>query len=140
MSDKVDLRIPSDLTAQPFLCPDCRSKNCSGFAFVDPAWTFGIGEPSKSPWEFVFQLCFCADCGATLPAHLAERWEGRTVEEAVREWEEKYRDHPYDANIAGSVTRAGPRFLTVVVTINADPVVVRVNLLRVRFGSREIGL
>ena len=37
------------------------------------------------------------------PAHLAERWEGMTVEEAEEEWKRVYRDHPYDANPAGMV-------------------------------------
>ena len=79
MSDNDEFRVPPDLTAQPFICPNCQSSNCSGLAFVDPAWTFGIGSPSDSPWDFVFQLRFCGECGATIPAHLAERWEGMTV-------------------------------------------------------------
>ncbi len=78
MSDNGDFRVPPDLTAQPFICPNCRSTKCRGQAFVDPGWTFGIGNPSESPWDFVFQLRFCGECGATIPAHLAERWEGMT--------------------------------------------------------------
>ena len=85
MSDNEEFRVPPDLTAQPFICPNCQSTNCSGLAFVDPAWTFGIGSPSESPWDFAFQLRFCGECGATIPAHLAERWEGMTVGEAEEE-------------------------------------------------------
>ncbi len=103
MSDNEEFRVPPDLTAQPFICPNCQSSNCSGLAFVDPAWTFGIGSPSGSPWDFVMQLRFCGECGASIPAHLAERWEGMTVDEAEEEWECKYRDHSYDANPAGMV-------------------------------------
>ncbi len=103
MSDNDEFRVPPDLTAQPFICPNCQSSSCSGLAFVDPGWTFGIGSPSGSPWDFVFQLRFCGECGATIPAHLAERWEDMTVVEAEEEWGRVYRDHRYDANSAGMV-------------------------------------
>ncbi len=107
MPDNDEFRVPPDLTAQPFICPNCRSSNCRGLAFVDPSWTFGIGSPSKSPWDFVFQLRVCGDCGATIPAHLAERWEGMTVEEAEEKWKRVYRDHPYNAEPAGMVLSKG---------------------------------
>ena len=107
MSDNGEFRVPPDLTAQPFICPNCRSPNCSGLAFVDPPWTFGLGRPSGSPWNFVFQLRFCRDCRATIPAHLAERWEGMTVKEAKEEWERLYRDHRCDVNPAGMVLGKG---------------------------------
>ncbi len=102
MSDNGEYRVPPDLTAQPFICPNCRSSDCSGLAFVDPPCTF-----SGSPWDSVFQLRFCGECGATIPAHLAERWEGMTVEEAEKEWERLYRDRPYDANPSGMVLGKG---------------------------------
>ena len=28
MSDNDEFRVPPDLTAQPFICPNCRSTNC----------------------------------------------------------------------------------------------------------------
>ncbi len=64
-------------------------------------------DESESPWDFVFQLRFCGECGAVIPAHLAERWEGMTLEEAEEEWARLYRDRPYDANPAGMVLAKG---------------------------------
>ncbi len=50
-----------------------------------------------------FPTTFLRRMRATIPAHLAERWEGMTVEEAEEKWKRVYRDHPYDANPAGMV-------------------------------------
>ena len=38
--------------------------------------------PSDHAWDPVFELRHCADCGATTPAHLAERWGNVDVAEA----------------------------------------------------------
>jgi len=43
--------------------------------------------PSDHAWDPVFELRHCADCGATTPAHLAERWAKVDVAEARRQWE-----------------------------------------------------
>ncbi len=101
MSDDDEYFIPPDLTAQPFFCPNCRSRNCGGFAFVSPQ-PFRVGRPF-SPWQVVQQICFCADCDATIPAHLAGRWQGATEEDVIHEWENIYRDRAYDASPAGGV-------------------------------------
>jgi hypothetical protein len=103
MSDNVVFHVLPDVTAQPFFCPNCRSRNCRGFAFVDPPWTFGVGRPSNSPWDYVLQRCFCGDCSATIPAHLAERWEGRTEEDAIHEWKNVFRDRANDGSPAAAV-------------------------------------
>ncbi len=44
------------------------------------------------PWRGVLQIITCGDCGRDVPAHLAERWNGLTVDEARRDWLAVYRD------------------------------------------------
>ena len=45
---------------------------------------------SDHPWDPVFELRHCAACGATTPAHLAERWTKIDVAEARRQWEDGF--------------------------------------------------
>ncbi|MEE8241378.1 MAG: hypothetical protein V3R16_08915 [Nitrospirales bacterium] len=93
MSDNGEFRVPPDLTAQPFICPNCGSSKCSGLMFVNPEPLSDSDESTWSPWNAVQQLHTCGECGTAIPAHLAERWEGMTVEEAKEEWARIYRDH-----------------------------------------------
>lgn len=46
--------------------------------------------PSDHAWDPVFELRHCADCGATTPAHLAERWGQLNVVEARNHWESTF--------------------------------------------------
>ncbi len=39
----------------------------------------------------VLQTFDCAECFNTIPAHLAQRWEGMTIEEAQQEWADVFR-------------------------------------------------
>ena len=104
MSDNGEFRVPPDLTAQPFICPNCGSSKCSGFVFVNPKPLSSSNEQTWSLWSMVQQVLTCGECEATIPAHLAERWEGMTVEEAKEEWARVYRDHRYDVTPAGKVS------------------------------------
>jgi len=45
----------------------------------------------QDPWNAVLQIIHCADCGRQVPAHLAERWNGLSMEDARREWRDVYR-------------------------------------------------
>jgi len=78
------------LDEEKFICPECGSRRSSGHVYRDPAWTFGSGEP-KSPWDTVLQAFDCAECFNTIPGHLAQRWEGRTVKGARLEWVSVFR-------------------------------------------------
>lgn len=69
-----------------FLCPERGSREADGHTMIEP-----IHDPAD-PWTSVFQTDDCATCGHEIPAHLGERWNGRSDEDAQREWREIYRD------------------------------------------------
>ena len=101
MSDNDEFRVPPDLTAQPFVCPNCGSSKCSRWAFISPVPFDDSDERAFSLWNVVQQTRTCGECGTAIPAHLAERWEGMTVEEAEEEWVRFYRDEPRGGPPAG---------------------------------------
>jgi len=73
-----------------FLCPECGSAKAASYMEVDR-----IGPPDRTlPWSGVLWMATCAECGYCIPAHLAERWGGLSVEEARREWREIFREWP----------------------------------------------
>lgn len=83
--------MPRDDGQADFVCPECGSTH--------PATARMIGRHSmpvgdSDPWAAVLQVISCASCGCRIPAHLAERWDGRSVEQARREWAETYRAWP----------------------------------------------
>jgi len=68
-----------------FICPECGSREANEFVCVETL-------PSETdPWSAILQRCKCAKCGNIIPAHLAERWDGLSQEQAVREWKQVYR-------------------------------------------------
>ena len=68
-----------------FICPECGSENPSSTCMIS-------SEPNENdPWSGVLQSITCYDCDREIPAHLAERWGGRSIEEARTEWRNKYR-------------------------------------------------
>lgn len=65
-----------------FLCPECGSQ---------------LGKPAtrskaSKRGAGMRRAFICADCQFEIPAHLAERWGGVSVEDARHEWREVYRD------------------------------------------------
>ncbi len=78
-------------TAPPpgsFLCPQCGSD-----AEANYRTTLSVAiVPPDHPWDPVFELRHCDSCGATAPAHLAERWGGIDAAEARRQWQTTFRD------------------------------------------------
>jgi hypothetical protein len=76
----------------PFVCPHCKSsakENPSGELSsmrIDP----GSSETSDDPWHEVFQVVRCPGCKYWIPAHLGNRWDGISLEEAQEEWKEVY--------------------------------------------------
>ena len=78
------------MTAAPplgvFVCPACGSTNEANMRT-----TLSVPVvPSDHAWDPVFEIRHCADCGATTPAHLAERWAKLDVAEARRQWESTF--------------------------------------------------
>jgi hypothetical protein len=45
----------------------------------------------RDPWSHVLQVIECGECHEGIPAHLAERWDNQSPEEARREWHDVYR-------------------------------------------------
>lgn len=69
-----------------FICPECGSREAKGFTMIEPS------PRSSGFWASVFSTITCAECGREIPAHLAERWNGLSVEDARGKWREVYRE------------------------------------------------
>jgi hypothetical protein len=68
-----------------FICPNCGSTEAEFMTMVSSI------PDGEDPWSSVLQVLTCAKCKRKIPAHLGERWNDRTVEEARSEWSETYR-------------------------------------------------
>ncbi len=69
------------MKTEKFLCPEC---GCQQPEPPRPGETYKQGTGMRREY-----LCSC--CHFEIPAHLAERWGGISVEDARREWREVYR-------------------------------------------------
>ena len=70
-----------------FIYPNCNSKEILEQMFLS------IEAPNNSdPWSSITQVIKCEGCKKTIPAHLGERWDGITFEEAKKEYLEKYKN------------------------------------------------
>lgn len=67
-----------------FVCPECGGRESHEAAEVETVFK------ESDPWSGVLGICRCARCGAVVPAHLAELWDGVSAEEARKEWVERY--------------------------------------------------
>ena len=47
---------------------------------------------NKDPWSNVLQIMTCGKCQSQIPAHLGERWDGLSVDDAKKEWKKVYRE------------------------------------------------
>jgi hypothetical protein len=74
------------LTHPDFLCPECGSHDAAENLMVSQHY-----DPSI-PHSGVLQYISCAACRYRIPAHLAERWDGITDDEAASEWRREFRN------------------------------------------------
>ena len=73
------------MSNEKFICPNCNSNKILEHKFLS------IDEPNNSnPWSSVTEVIKCEDCKKTIPAHLGERWDGITIEQAKKEYLETY--------------------------------------------------
>ena len=72
-----------------FKCPECDSTKIRSKLCVSTDWS--IGGKATSPWSYVLQQYCCANCDSYIPAHLGERWNNITFENAKKKWLEKYK-------------------------------------------------
>ena len=67
-----------------FICPECNSKDYKSTIYVST-----IPDPND-PWSSVLQQIECAKCLKYIPAHIGERWNNISIEEAKNEWKSIY--------------------------------------------------
>ncbi len=73
-----------------FLCPECGG-NIPGVAMlVSPVFN------PDDRTSHVLEWISCEECGSNIPAHIAERWENRSIDDARKEWQEIYKDNQLD--------------------------------------------
>ena len=68
-------------TINDFICPNCNSKEILEEKFISIA-----PSQSKDPWTGVSQIIKCARCKKNIPAHLGERWDNISIEQAKVEF------------------------------------------------------
>ena len=69
-----------------FICPECGSRELGEMRLAEKIFVAG------DVWSAILQEDQCTQCGSIIPAHLAERWNGLSLEKARAEWREIYRD------------------------------------------------
>ena len=68
-----------------FICPECNSTEYKSHLYVST-------EPDPNdPWSSVLQQLECGGCNSYIPAHLGERWDNISYEDAKKEWIKKYK-------------------------------------------------
>ena len=70
-----------------FICPECGSNEPGEEIMLSKE----INSKSKDPWVSVLQQIECLSCGSVVPTHLAECWDDLSIEDAKKEWIEKYK-------------------------------------------------
>jgi len=68
-----------------FQCPECGSIKIKSHLYVST-----ISDPDD-PWSNVLQQLECASCNFCIPAHLGERWDNISYEDAKKEWIKIYK-------------------------------------------------
>jgi hypothetical protein len=63
-----------------FVCTECGSFESAGGFSRPPS------SDDRGPWSGVRDAIRCARCGYGIPAHLGERWDGMTIEQARETW------------------------------------------------------
>ncbi|MDC3372750.1 hypothetical protein OAW30_00360 [Candidatus Pelagibacter sp.] len=64
-----------------FICPNCLGEKILNEKFVS------IGLPKdKNPWSSISQIIKCATCKKKIPAHLGERWNNISINQAKEEY------------------------------------------------------
>ena len=68
-----------------FQCPECGSIKIKSRLYVST-----IPDPDD-PWSSVLQQLECVSCNSCIPAHLGERWDNISYEDAKKEWIKIYK-------------------------------------------------
>ena len=73
-----------------FICPECGSQDEPDELFVSKEPILGASY-KKDPWDSVLQQMECISCNMVIPAHLGERWNDISIEQAQQEWKAIYK-------------------------------------------------
>ena len=68
-----------------FVCPACGARQPR----PEPEHVRPLN--SEGPWGGLVPSLRCPACGRDVPQHLAERWNGLSIEEAAAEWRHVYK-------------------------------------------------
>ena len=68
-----------------FQCPECGSIKIKSQLYVST-----VPDPDD-PWSSVLQQLECGGCNSYIPAHLGERWDNISYEDAKKEWIKIYK-------------------------------------------------
>ena len=68
-----------------FQCPECGSIKIKSQLYVST-----VPDPND-PWSSVLQQLECGGCNSYIPAHLGERWDNISYEDAKKEWIKIYK-------------------------------------------------
>src|SRR5262245_35968694 len=71
--------------AGEFICPECEGREAG------QRWMVSADPVKRDPWSEILEILKCDSCGSRIPAHLGERWDGISVEQARAEWRSVYR-------------------------------------------------
>ncbi|MBE0440389.1 MAG: hypothetical protein IBX57_11675 [Gammaproteobacteria bacterium] len=93
-----------NFTDEPFLCPECGGDK----AYL--AKHVSIEFVPDDPVTHILEWIECKQCHSDIPAHIAERWNGLTVEQAKQEWRELYRDEDVNTRFDEAVERFNSKF------------------------------
>jgi hypothetical protein len=73
-----------------FICPECGSQENSDELFISKEPILGASY-KKDPWNGVLQQMECVSCNMVIPAHLGQRWNNISIEQAQQEWKAIYK-------------------------------------------------
>ena len=68
-----------------FQCPECGAIKIKSHLYVSTV------PDLDDPWSNVLQQLECASCNFYIPAHLGERWDNISYEDAKKEWIKIYK-------------------------------------------------
>ena len=68
-----------------FICPNCSSTKYKSHLYVST-----MPDPDD-PWSNILQQLECAKCENFIPAHLGERWNNITIQDAKDEWISRFK-------------------------------------------------
>src|SRR5690606_23372053 len=66
------------------VCPECGNTDTFNMETTHSSPSFPFDE--SNPWSAIQKSSCCPDCGYEIPAHLGERWNGISVDEAKDRW------------------------------------------------------